>query len=249
VPMVYERGAGVPSLAHMTRAALGRLRANPEGFVLQVEGGRVDHAAHNNDAGSLIMEQLDFDEALGAVLEWVEGRDDTLVIVTTDHANANPGLTLYGTPGRKAFERVGGIRHSFDWVWEELEKVPDASRPAAAAELAEAATGIGLGKGSRALLAAAVGKQRVMPFGGANTWTSVLGAALADEIGIAFTGPNHTSDFVEVTALGPGSEGLRPFIDNTDLHALSVAALGLPEAELLPGMEEVVQPARGVADD
>ena len=249
IPMVYERTPQTPSLSRMTRAALSRLGASPEGFVLQVEGGRVDHAAHNNDAGSLIMEQLDFDDALGTVLEWAQGRGDTLVIVTTDHANANPGLTLYGAPGRRAFDRIPAIRHSFDWVWEELEKVPAAGRPAAVVELAEAATGIGLGRGSRELLSAAVEKKRVMPFGGANTWTSVLGAALADETGVAFTGPNHTSDFVEVTALGPGSELLQPFIDNTDLHALSVAALALPEAQPLPGMEQIVEPARGVTDD
>jgi alkaline phosphatase len=249
IPMVYERTPEVPSLTHMTRAALSRLDTNPEGFVLQVEGGRVDHAAHNNDAGSVIMEQLDFDDAIAGVLEWAEGRDDTLVIITTDHANANPGLTLYGGPGRKAFDRIPAIRHSFDWVWEELEKLPGAARPGAVADLAEAATGIGLGKGSRELLAAAVEKKRVMPFAGANTWTSVLGAALADEVGVAFTGPNHTSDFVEVTALGPGSELLKPFVDNTDLHALTIAALGLPEAQPLPGMEQLVEPARGVTDD
>lgn len=249
VPMVYERTPNVPSLAKMTEAALSRLEARPGGFVLQVEGGRVDHAAHNNDAGSLIMEQLDFDDAVGAVLRFAAERDDTLIIITTDHANANPGLTVYGTAGKRAFERIAKVRHSFDWIWRELEDRPGPARPGAIAEIVHAATGVGLDEPTRSLLAASVEKKRVMPFAQANSWTSVLGAALANSLGVAFTGPNHTSDMVEVTALGPGSERLRPFIDNIDLHALAAEALALPEAQPLPDMEPRVEPARGVTDD
>ena len=41
--------AGEPSLADMTRAATTVLRRNPKGFVLVVEGGRIDHAHHVGD--------------------------------------------------------------------------------------------------------------------------------------------------------------------------------------------------------
>ena len=50
---------------------------------------------------------------------------------------------------------------------------------------------------------------------------------------------------MEVTALGPGSEtigaglgGMGACIDNIELHGVMVAALGLGEGKLLPGMEE-----------
>ena len=37
-----------PSLAEMTRAALERLEKAPNGFLLLVEGGRIDHGHHAN---------------------------------------------------------------------------------------------------------------------------------------------------------------------------------------------------------
>jgi alkaline phosphatase len=86
----------VPTLAEMTRKALEILGDAPNGFLLQVEGGRVDHAAHANDAASIMWDQLAFDDAVEVVYEFVAKRDDTLMIVTSDHGNANPGLNGMG---------------------------------------------------------------------------------------------------------------------------------------------------------
>ena len=61
-------------------------------FLLQVEGARVDHAAHLNDIAGLLGDQLAFDDALAAMLAMIAGRDDILIVVTSDHGNANPGL-------------------------------------------------------------------------------------------------------------------------------------------------------------
>ncbi|WP_233992719.1 alkaline phosphatase, partial [Salinibacter altiplanensis] len=68
----------VPRLPKMTDAALQRLSQNNDGFLLQVEGGRVDHAAHEDDTGGLVYDQVEFDEAIGTALDFAEGRDDTL---------------------------------------------------------------------------------------------------------------------------------------------------------------------------
>jgi alkaline phosphatase len=252
VPYVLDRANDVPSLPDMTKAALARVGAHPAGFVMQIEGGRVDHAAHNNDAASLIAEQIDFDKAIGEVLSFIKDRDDTLVILTTDHGNANPGLTLYGDTGKKAFDRITGAKHSFDWIEEQFVAASKSdSLPAKLAEIVEAATGIGLDQTERALLAPMLTAHptRTMPFANANKWTSVLGAMLADHFGIAFVSPNHTSDLVEVTALGPGSERLQPMIDNTDLHGLACGALALAEATPLPGMDQLIAPANTVNND
>ena len=43
-----ERRSEQPSLAEMTRVALERLEKGPNGFLLMVEGGRIDHAHHEN---------------------------------------------------------------------------------------------------------------------------------------------------------------------------------------------------------
>ena len=99
------------------------------------------------------------------------------------------------------------------------------------------------------MLIASMTKHRVSPFATANTWTSVLGGLLADHTGIAFLSPNHTSDMVEVTALGPGAERLPPMIENTELHGLAVTALGLAPAAQLPGTGVLLKPADHVKDD
>ncbi len=79
-----------PSLELMTRGALAFLGAKPEGFFLMVEGGAVDWAAHANETGRIIEEQIDFVRSVEAAAAWVEnhgGFGNTLLIVTTDHGN------------------------------------------------------------------------------------------------------------------------------------------------------------------
>lgn len=79
-----------PDLATMTKGALNVISKNPNGFFLMVEGGAVDWAAHANNLPRLIEEQIDFNLAVEAAVEWVEKNsswDETLVIVTTDHGN------------------------------------------------------------------------------------------------------------------------------------------------------------------
>jgi alkaline phosphatase len=78
----------VPTLKEMSVGALNVLNQNPKGFFLMIEGGAVDWAAHSNLSGRMIEEQMDFNLAADAVVEWVErngGWDDALVIVTADH--------------------------------------------------------------------------------------------------------------------------------------------------------------------
>ncbi len=79
---------GVPTLAEMTRAALNVLDDRPRGFFLMIEGGAVDWAGHNNQAGRMIEEMAGFNDAIRAVCEWVEangGWEQTLLVVTADH--------------------------------------------------------------------------------------------------------------------------------------------------------------------
>ncbi len=78
----------VPTLAEMTNAALNVLDNDPDGLFLMVEGGAVDWASHNNQAGRMIEEQIDFNRAVEGVVTWVEETSnwcDTLLIVTSDH--------------------------------------------------------------------------------------------------------------------------------------------------------------------
>ena len=88
--------AGEPSLEAMTRAAITRLAQNPDGFVLMVEGGRIDHAHHGGNAIRALEDTLAFDAAIAAALEMTKS-EDTLIIVTADHSHS---LTINGYPQR-----------------------------------------------------------------------------------------------------------------------------------------------------
>ncbi len=88
-----------PTLAQMTVAALRFLDAGDGGFLLMVEGARIDHAAHSNNLSRQIRETLAFDEAIAVGVEWTQARaepDEVLLIVTSDHETG--GLRVEGPP-------------------------------------------------------------------------------------------------------------------------------------------------------
>lgn len=224
IPYAIEREATVPSLPEMASVAIDRLSASADGFVLQIEAGRVDHAAHNNDAAAMIADQIEFDETIRSVAAWVSQRDDTLLIITTDHGNANPGLTYYGDRGVASFERLAGVRRSFEWITAEAARRDRGFE--GMLEAVHEAVGVTLSDDEVELLRrAAVDNAPVNAFDIANGTMPVLGSVLANHFGVAFLSPNHTADHVEVTAFGPGSERMPVWIDNTDLYHMTMAAL------------------------
>lgn len=90
-----DRG-GEPSLTDMTMKAIDILQRNPKGYVLMVEGGRIDHGSHANNAYRTLTDAVAFEDAIKATLDRVNLRD-TLVIVTADHSHT---LTINGYPDR-----------------------------------------------------------------------------------------------------------------------------------------------------
>jgi alkaline phosphatase len=88
--------AGEPSIAEMTRAAITRLSRNPNGYVLMVEGGRVDHGLHAGDAQRALGDAAALDDAVAAARAMTSD-DDTLIIVTADHSHT---LSMSGYPDR-----------------------------------------------------------------------------------------------------------------------------------------------------
>ncbi|MCF0206319.1 MAG: alkaline phosphatase, partial [Bacteroidales bacterium] len=66
---------------------------NPNGFFIMCEGGKIDFASHDNDAGALIGEMEDFDKAIAKAYEfYLAHKDETAIIVTADHETG--GLSL-----------------------------------------------------------------------------------------------------------------------------------------------------------
>ena len=55
------------------------------GFFLMIEGSQIDWGGHANDSEYIISEMLEFDAAVGQVLDFAQRSGETLVIVTADH--------------------------------------------------------------------------------------------------------------------------------------------------------------------
>ena len=84
--------AGEPSLADMTRLAIERLSRGPRGYLLMVEGGRIDHAHHAGNAYRALVDTIALAEAVQATVEMVDSAS-TLILVTADHSHT---LTISG---------------------------------------------------------------------------------------------------------------------------------------------------------
>ena len=244
IPYVVDQKGGltkvapVPSLAAMTRAALRRF-STEDRFVLQVEGGRVDHGCHNNDAAAAIHELIAFDQAIDVCLEFQREHPDTFLLITTDHATANPGLNGIGDSYDKTnatFRNLKKVRQS---VGEILDRLRTAESRAQAAARLQESTGYAASNRRMETLEPFLKKKGYALFDAFNSDTCALGQVLANHTGIAFTSGNHTSDYVPVLALGPGSDRIDGFIQNTEIfgHYLDFAGLSFrnPQEPLVAG--------------
>lgn len=90
--LIRDKGtSGTPSLSEMTEKGFEILTKNPNGFVLMIEGGKIDLAHHENYARLALEEGSEFDKTVELVLKLTG--PDTLIIVTADHSHS---LTLNG---------------------------------------------------------------------------------------------------------------------------------------------------------
>ncbi len=108
-----------PSLVDMTLAALVRLSQEREGFVLQIEAGRIDHANHANDAFSSLLETLEADLTLNVVMNYLKTNPQALLIITSDHGTS--GYNINGTgpeynQSTEAFLKYRYQKASFEFI-------------------------------------------------------------------------------------------------------------------------------------
>lgn len=91
LPWEFDRlsnPSDAPRLTDLVEKALQLLESDEDGFVLLVEGGAIDWAAHAGNLKREVHEVLGFEAAVKVVEKWVEKNsswDETLVVVTADH--------------------------------------------------------------------------------------------------------------------------------------------------------------------
>ncbi|MCH7399401.1 alkaline phosphatase [Belliella sp. DSM 107340] len=218
-----ELKKSIPSLAEMTKKGIELLSKNQNGFVMQVEGGKVDWAAHGNDASALLYDQVDFDEAVGVAMDFAMKDKNTLVIITTDHGNANPGLFNPG-PKNVRFESIFDSKCSNEFLLGQIKKETSASQ---VIDMVNHYQNVTLEKEEASLLLKnfTVGENGL--YNTNNLPVEVFGKILSKHNAISWAHTNHSADFVELAAFGPRSENLPGFVKNYELHNFLLEASGV----------------------
>lgn len=140
----------VPVLVEQAQKAVELLEQNKNGFILMAEAGKIDWAAHANDAGAVLAEMKTLDALIAFAVEYANTHPDTLVYLNADHdtglgtfvyrylgkdeaaRKTAQGEALYGGntdyasfASFKLFEKQTG---SLYYLEEELKKMPAEKR-------------------------------------------------------------------------------------------------------------------------
>lgn len=95
-PVSLEEGRNY--LVEASQKALPFLdQRSKKGFFLMIEGAQIDWGGHDNNTEYIISEMIEFDQAIGKVLEFAQEDGQTLVIVTADHETGGFSINLGST--------------------------------------------------------------------------------------------------------------------------------------------------------
>jgi alkaline phosphatase len=214
---------GFPTLAEMAQKAIDQMKSHPKGFVIQIESGKVDWAAHANDVAGLINDQIEFDEAIKVAMAFAEKDKNTLVIITSDHGNANPGL-IYGKKANDNFDSIQKYTRTNEWI---LNNIHRDSTTAKVREVIEFGNGTTVSEeDAKTVLSYYSDIQKGED--GLYNYKKLPFKAFAEmqkkTNSVGWISMDHSADYVELAMYGPGSELLKPFVKNTDLHYLMLQA-------------------------
>ena len=213
----------IPTLAEMTSKAISLMQDHKNGFVMQVEAGKVDWAAHGNDISGLLYDQLAFDDAVKVAIEFAKKDGNTLVVITSDHGNANPGL-IYGKNVNDNFDRIQKFTQTNEWILQGIN--PTDSINTIKNRITQANAGITITGDqakeiqsyySKAELEDGVYNPRKLPF-------KLLSQIQESHTSVGWISMNHSADYTELAMYGPGSEQMKSFMKNTDIHTFLLKA-------------------------
>ncbi len=248
MPYAMDSIQGSFSLSGIVKKAIEVLD-NPKGFFMMVEGGKIDWAAHANDAAAIVGEVFELDKAVGYALEFYRKHpDETLIIVTADHETGGLSLGWAGTSYESDFtlldrQKVSG--EVFDAKIEAYKKRTPASMVRYDSVMRMIATDFGLGtdiklskyeeEQLRRAFRISISGEKESLYKDENTVLydnyDPIGITarkiLANKAGIDFTTWMHTGTPVPVRVIGSGQELFNGFLDNTDIPVNIIRLLRL----------------------
>lgn len=116
-----DRNSQDLTLADYTKKGV-ELLMNDTGFFMMIEGGKIDWAAHANDAATLIHDVASLEDAVNVALDFYAAHpDETLIIVTGDHETGGFGIG-FGATGYDTYfnvlasQKISGQKYSRDYI-------------------------------------------------------------------------------------------------------------------------------------
>lgn len=228
---------GALNLPDMTTAAIDHMmKVSPDRFFMMVEGGNIDHAGHANDAGTVAVEVLNFDQSLARAYEFYKQHpDETLIVVTADHETG--GLSVGNRKvGYQSFSQYIPYQHTSkerfsrnvkamlkDVAVEEMTW--DKFKEFTAGETGLWRT-VPVNKSQEEKLMAmyddTFNKRRALAdektlYASFNSLANEVFKVLNDNQGFGWTTGGHSGNPVPVYAVGEGMESVGRVMDNTEL--------------------------------
>ena len=228
-----DRKEGDLTLRQIVSTAIPFLAARHERFFMMVEGGMIDYACHGDDAATAFEEVWDMDEAMREAYAFYEQHpDETLIIVTADHETGGLALgnsdytlhldllqhqqcsawilsdlfsQLFKEKQKPSWEDVKRIYKEQLGFWDKVEIT--------AAEETELKT---LYKSARAKKS----KDTKTMYKTINALGDAGIALLNKKAHIGWTTRAHSAHVVPIFAIGPGTEILSGWHDNTEIVPL-----------------------------
>lgn len=241
MPYDFDRDATMPSLAEMTSTALQHLDGSEEGFMLMVEGSKIDWAAHANDPVGMVSDMLAFDKACQVALDFAQRDGNTVVIITSDHGNSgisigHKGLKKYAQVTQsQLFGQLAQMRRTADGLARMLQETPYDQ----AAKLFKEYANIAISSDELVRLAEVPGYKQSpknveakATQGELPLYSAALTAFVAEiyrkHLPFGFTTNGHTGEEVFLSIYAPEStERLVGHRTNIDLHNYMRALLGV----------------------
>ena len=207
-----------PSLAEMTKKAIEILSKNENGFVLIVEGSKVDWAGHANEPIGMISDSIAYDKAFEVAIDFAKESQDTIVLSTSDHGTGGLRVdgkednTYYAIPLENFTVPLKKAKRSGNRVAQMIYEGADKK------EVLSKFYGID----------DVTAEELATLEGTFNEIDNNIGDIMSKRAGITYTTHGHTSEDVPLYSYLPGNKRLSAgVIDNTDYAKYAALSLDL----------------------
>ena len=232
------------TLPAMTEACLKHLqRHTPDRFLMMIEGGSIDWAAHANDGATVVMETLSFDQSIRIAYDfYLQHPHETLIVVTADHEtcgmsvgnsvtkyNAYPQYIQYQKISKEVFSNWcrDMVRNNTPITWDEMKQyLTDKMGFWTYVPVSDDETKVLKEKFNRSFVTHDDQGQKTL-YNTYNGFTVEVFDIMSRRAGFGWATPKHSGNPVPVFVIGDDAALFSRMNDNTDLPQLILKATGI----------------------